>query len=223
MSEVFASLREKLLQAGVRPKSVRRYIVELQYHFDDLTLELQTSGLPHELARQHAFARLGDIDTLSSPLVNDQRFHGLAAKAPWFVFLLGPVLACAAVVAVGVLALVSAAKLEPIRAWFDTFHLTMQFLVVTAFPVLMTWAFAILAMRQRCRVTWIIISTLSSIAFAAAFSVSVTPPSPSQPGELSFGLALPSLLHLLTLVLLATPPIFLGMIHKQRTGHFSGE
>lgn len=222
MSEMFASLHEQLLRAGVRPKAARRYIAELRDHFDDLMLEMEESGHPTDEARQLALARLGDIDALALPMVSDRRFHGLAGKAPWAVFLVGPVFACTVSAALGIFLLIWAAKLEPSRVWFDAFHFATQFLIVSAFPILLAWAFAFVAMRQRCRLAWVIVSALLSIAFAAGFNMSVTPPSPNQPGEFSIGVALPSLSHLLFLTLLAMTPTLLGLLYRERTQHVRG-
>lgn len=208
MPDAFASLHEQLLRAGVRPKTVRRYIAELRDHLDDLTLELEADGLAADEARQHALARLGGIDALALPMISDRRFHSLAGRVPWAVFLMGPPLAFVAFMAMGASALVCVAKLEPLPMWFDSFHEAMQFLVVIACPVLTMWVFMFLAARQRCRPVWPFASTTLSVAFAGALSLSVTPPLPTQAGEISIGATLPSLSYLLALMLLAMAPMF---------------
>lgn len=208
MPDPFAMLRERLLRAGVRPKIVGRYIIELQDHLDDLTLELEAEGLSANEARGRAFARLGNVDALALPMISDRRFHSLAGRVPWAVFLMGPPLAFAAFMAMGASALVYVAKIEPLPMWFDSFHGATQFLVLIACPVLTMWVFMFLAARQRCRPAWPLASTTLSVAFAGALSLSVTPPLPTQAGEISIGATLPSLSYLLALMLLAMAPMF---------------
>lgn len=108
MPDPFAVLRERLLRAGVRPRTVSRYVSELREHLDDLTLELEAEGFPIEDARQRAYSRLGSIDTLALPMISDRRFHSWAARTPWAVFVLAPVVGYGLIVALLTLALGSA-------------------------------------------------------------------------------------------------------------------
>ncbi|MGI9203327.1 MAG: hypothetical protein ACR2Q3_04930 [Woeseiaceae bacterium] len=56
----FADLQHRLLGSGVAAIHVRRIIVELSDHFDDLRLEALANGASSEAAQKEAESRLGD-------------------------------------------------------------------------------------------------------------------------------------------------------------------
>jgi hypothetical protein len=92
----FPELRERLLRAGIAPRHVHRYISELTDHLADLTAEEQSRGLSPSDAHSTALLRLGNPDTLAHAIIAQPRLHSLAARAPWAVFALAPLLSLAA-------------------------------------------------------------------------------------------------------------------------------
>lgn len=121
MPDLFPVLRERLPRAGVRPGTVSRYLSELQEHLDDLTSEIEAEGFPTEEARQRAYSRLGSIDALALPIISNRRFHSWAARTPWAVFVLAPIVGYGLIVALLTLALTSAVpvRLPTGLAWQD--------------------------------------------------------------------------------------------------------
>ena len=87
----FDRLSERLLDAGIAPRHVRRYVRELSDHFDDLVREERADGAAKELAETRALARLGNDDTLAEAMLSRPELRSLTARFPWAVFGLGPI------------------------------------------------------------------------------------------------------------------------------------
>jgi hypothetical protein len=59
-----ASLAQRLYEAGIAPRHIKRTITELDDHFDDLVEELAATGLPGPDAEAHALRRIGSAEDL---------------------------------------------------------------------------------------------------------------------------------------------------------------
>jgi hypothetical protein len=75
----FETLREALLKGGVAPRHVRRYLAELSEHLDDLTAQQCEAGYDAEDAAIRARAKLGSDTELAGAMLEQKRFHSLAA------------------------------------------------------------------------------------------------------------------------------------------------
>ena len=60
----FERLRVRLLKGGIAPKYVRRNLLELRNHFEELVDQKQAEGLSESQARSSAIEMLGDEDKL---------------------------------------------------------------------------------------------------------------------------------------------------------------
>jgi hypothetical protein len=85
------NVRELLLRAGIPPRHASRYVNELREHLADLEAQELASGLGAAAARQRALALLGDETQLAQAMI-DKSPRSLAARAPWSVLALLPVL-----------------------------------------------------------------------------------------------------------------------------------
>ena len=81
----FLLLRERLLQAGVAPKRVRRYLAELSDHLDDLIRQQHAAGYSGEDGQSRARALLGSDEELAQGWLTDPRLKSFTARAPWAV------------------------------------------------------------------------------------------------------------------------------------------
>ena len=79
----FEALRERLLQAGIAPRHVRRYLAELDDHLDDLIQVQRDAGYDTDDAEIRARARLGDDDDLTKAMLARPALYSLPARAPW--------------------------------------------------------------------------------------------------------------------------------------------
>ena len=78
----FDRLSERLLQAGIAPRHVRRYVRELGDHFDDLVREERAGGAGRELAETRALSRLGNDDDSGRCHAVAARLRSLTARFP---------------------------------------------------------------------------------------------------------------------------------------------
>jgi hypothetical protein len=83
MSKPFSELRERLLEAGIAPRHVRRYLRELADHLSDLKAEEERSGQSRVDTESAALRRLGRIDDLASAMIERREFQSWAVRAPW--------------------------------------------------------------------------------------------------------------------------------------------
>lgn len=88
--KAFDALRERLLEAGVAPRHVRRYLGELADHLVDLTAEEERTCHSRADAELAALARLGKIDDLAKAMIEQRQFQSWSARAPWAVFGIAP-------------------------------------------------------------------------------------------------------------------------------------
>lgn len=86
-------VRERLLRAGIAPRHVNRYIMELRDHLTDLISRERSAGLTAEAAQLKAHAILGTEEQLVQAMIERGTPKSLAAKAPWAVFGLFPLVA----------------------------------------------------------------------------------------------------------------------------------
>ena len=92
MPTLLEELRNRLLRAGVAPRHVARYVTELAEHFEDLLLEEKRTTTDSEAAERSALKRLGNLETLTQAMVARSELHSWSLRAPWAVFILGPML-----------------------------------------------------------------------------------------------------------------------------------
>src|SRR5580692_11265746 len=99
MQPSFDSLRERLLRAGIAPRRVRRYLAELREHLADLTERERASGLDPRQASERALSLLGGDAELAKAMIDKGCGRSLAARAPWAVFVMSPLLLLVAALA----------------------------------------------------------------------------------------------------------------------------
>jgi hypothetical protein len=163
----FDNLQETLLNGGVAPRHVRRYLAELRDHLEDLTARQREAGYEGEDATARARALLGHDQELATAMLEQKQFRSWAARAPWAVFLLLPPLAA---IAIGLIFIGSLLVLgiyhgflgmqsPPPPQWFQL--LATDVVVITNLamtPLAATW-FAAIAARQRLNSVWPLAAT----------------------------------------------------------------
>ena len=95
----FDRFRASLLRSGVAPRNVRRAVLELGDHYDDLVDEAIASGLDRSDAEQRARAELGDLDVIAADIAARQELRSWARHHPKLAVAIYP-LACVAVLPV---------------------------------------------------------------------------------------------------------------------------
>ena len=88
----FENVREQLLRAGIAPRHATRYVTELREHLADLVAQERASGLDARQADERALGILGTDAQLIRAMIDKGAPRSLAARAPWSVFAVLPVI-----------------------------------------------------------------------------------------------------------------------------------
>jgi threonine/homoserine/homoserine lactone efflux protein len=177
MPKQFHELRERLLNAGVAPRHVQRYLKELADHLADLRAEEVRAGRGRAEAESAELGRLGSIDDLSKAMIEQRRFQSWCARAPWAAFGLAPLLFLAVAYFIACFILWSGWKIFlpgadtpfgnnttpiPIYSFQNIYFQDGRFIYFTS-PVLIGWVIGLVAARQRLSMAW---PTLSLVLIA---------------------------------------------------------
>jgi hypothetical protein len=183
LHEPFEHLRETLLQGGVAPRHVRRYLAELREHLQDLTTQQQAAGHDPQDAVLRARALLGSDGELAAAMLEQKQFRSLAARAPWAVFLLLPPLTAIAIgmVLIGSLVALGAyydligLHAPPPPPWFQALATNVVAIANLAMmPLAATW-FTAIAARQRLKLAWPLATTVLLLILFIYSDVSFVP------------------------------------------------
>ena len=197
MSLSFESVREQLLRAGIAPRHVGRYVVELREHMADLTDRERRAGLDGKAAGERARELLGSDAQLVQAMI-DKTPRSIAARAPWAAFTLLPVVALlAAIFAIDVSMM---RLLDPVHgAWRAEVSNSNDGLIAavsfaTSYlvgPAIAAGCVA-LAVRQRLstRWMWIGLGLIAVISGLFGFYIHILPAMNGRPAGTAFG-ALP--------------------------------
>ena len=165
----YRRLSERLLEAGIAPRHVRRTVRELSDHYDDLVREEIAGGASRELAETRALSRLGTEDDLAAAMLARPELRSFMARFPWAVFGMGPVALLALSILGGLYFEVWLIDHTSFAwAWFHMqpspasariatkVYTTYNTLVTFGGPLLFAWIFYWIGSRQRMPKVWII-------------------------------------------------------------------
>jgi hypothetical protein len=162
MAKPFQQLRERLLQAGVAPRHVQRYVNELTDHLADLRTEEQRAGRSPADAESAALNRLGGMDELARAMMDRRDVQAWSVRAPWATFGVAPIVLLAAAYFIALFILWSGWKLllsgteSPfVRVdGFSMFYFGVGRLIYYGSPILIGWGIGLVAARQRLSPLW---------------------------------------------------------------------
>lgn len=92
----FDAFRASLLRAGVAPRNVRRAVLELGEHYDDLVDDAVAGGMGRTDAERQACCELGDLQAIASEIAARPELRSWAWQYPKLALVFYP-LACLAV------------------------------------------------------------------------------------------------------------------------------
>jgi hypothetical protein len=189
MSKPFDELRERLLRDGIAPRRVRRYIAELEDHLNELRAQ--------EGSEAAALARLGTAEGLAKPMLDRREFRSWTARAPWAVMVLGPTLTMIVTgyaLWFGVVQLMLFYRgITPLPDRVFPMPLQNFVHVAAAFtalilPLMIGWAAAGIAIRQRLRPLWPLIGLVLFAVISGTFGIEFRfAKTPDELNELTFG------------------------------------
>lgn len=230
MHRSFDELRERLLRAGIAPRHVRRYLAELTDHWADLTAEEQRAGRDRAEAESAAFARLGEVDHLAKAMIDQRQFQSISARAPWLIFGLAPICLLASAYFAACAILWSGWKIFLPGA--DTPFVRIDGLAILYFgagrwlyygaPVLIGWAVALIAARQRFTAVWPLVCFFLLALIGGITQVHATRAVPGGVRQISLGFIPPlqgvsyALFHDLIILALTALPYLISRFQKPR-------
>jgi hypothetical protein len=203
MLQSFEPLREELLRAGLAPGRVRRYVDELQEHLIDLTERERASGLDSKQARGRAMALLGNDRELAQAMIEKVSSRSLAARAPWTVFVLSPLLML--VCAVLLIDICMMNLLWPVQGLTlaqmpERYRVLIRLTSVAAnyLPAaLLAGGCIAIALRQRVvsRAVWLGLAVIALVGATFGFHVHVSSPQGGPEGQMAYGAVALAYLH----------------------------
>jgi hypothetical protein len=230
VEERFNELREALLQTGVAKHNVRRAMLEIESHFQQLIDEECGRGARYHDARIEAHRRLGTNEVLVQRYAARPELLAWSRRWPAVCFMLLPVIVYLTVAAVTLMAvLVVAHQMAPYLHNIHiaprvtrTIALAARILFLWFFPLFVGTAFAILAYRRRVALRWPIFGIFSISALVSLINVDVTFTGGPTPGEVGAGIgispeSLPGqVTRAAILTALALLPLWLALRKAQR-------
>jgi hypothetical protein len=231
VSKRFDHLQERLLQAGIAPRHVRSYLVELNEHFNDLVEAQLAIGQDLEEATVRARTLIGDDEKLTQAMLATPGLRSLTARAPWLIFgilpplmlILGILMVLMVLMAIGIAGgfLVPHHSLINAPAWFRQAATASDFVFNFVVGPLLAWALAGTADRQRLNPAWPLLAITIITAFGLHLTIGF-----NKPHQIELGLTslLPFIplggahrpLFLSQTVLIVLPGLWLLMQQKAR-------
>ncbi|MBB5317491.1 hypothetical protein [Tunturibacter empetritectus] len=204
MATPFYELRERLLQAGVAPRYVTRYLRELADHLADLTAEEERAGRSPTEAKSAALLRLGATDDLAKAMTAQRQLQAWSVRAPWAIFCLAPLSLLATAYFIACLILWSGWRI--FLPGIDTPFVRIDGLAILYFgigwslyvaaPTLLGWAIGLIAARQRLNLVWPTIGWILLALIGGTAKVHAHRPNlPAKVGHISMSFTLGPLLQ----------------------------
>lgn len=142
-------------------------------------------------------------------MISDRRFHSWAARMPWAVFVLAPILGYGLIVALLALALTSVVSPGAAPNWFGTAGRAAGHFSSLLFPLMAAWLLGVAALRQRSPPLWPLLGIVLTMVVATTTRLQIQTPDSTRAGEIGVALAAPSAVQLAALFLAAFAPLLL--------------
>jgi hypothetical protein len=193
----FENVREQLLLAGMAPRHARRYVTELREHLTDLAAQERAAGRDAREAKERALAFMGSDTQLIQAVLDQGTPRSLAARAPWSVFTVLPVVLLVAAIVVTNISMMK--LLWPVRglataellAGYGSLIAAVSFFTSYLLGPLLAAGCIAIALRQRLasRWLWIGLALIALVSGPLGFHMHVIPSEGGGPGGTVFSAA----------------------------------
>jgi hypothetical protein len=194
----FNELREALLRAGVGTRHVRRAVLEIENHCQQLIDEERERGASDHDARIEAHRRLGTNLVLVQRYAARPELLAWSHRWPSIWFLLLPLITYLAVSAATLMVVMAVA--HQMAPYLHQIHVAPQvtyriglaarIVLLWLFPLFVATAFAVLAYRRRVALRWPLIGIVLISALASLINVVVRFTGGPAPGAVGAGIGL---------------------------------
>jgi hypothetical protein len=194
----FNELREELLRAGVGARHVRRAVLEIQSHFQQLIDEECERGASDRDAHMEAHRRLGTNLVLVQRYAARPELHAWSRRWPSIWFLLLPLITYLAVFAATFMAVLAVA--HQMAPYLQQIHIAPQMtygidlaariVLLWLLPSFVSTAFAVLAYRRRVSLRWSLLGIVLISVLASLINVGVKFTGGLTPGSVGAGIGL---------------------------------
>lgn len=191
--------RTALISGGVKPKVVRRTILELRDHYNDLRHQYLQQGLSEQASAVEADRQMGEPDIIVREVLRRPELKSLISTYPKSAFLGAPVL-CYLLVIIAWLALMFLTVFlaeawspqlmaYPTSIWLVALMQSLEFFMNFGLPVFLACLFVLLA-QDRDIPRWMIPGCILIVALLGSlFSVHIGfPQSPDESGVIGISL-----------------------------------
>jgi hypothetical protein len=231
----FDELRDALLEAGVAERKVRRAVMEIENHFQQLIEEECERGAGANDARIKAHVLLGTNEVLVLDYAARPELRTWARRWPAIWFMLLPLIAYIGICAATLLAVLAIANhmapyLHQAHVALEVTHavdLAARIVFLWLFPLVVAAAFAVFAYRRRVPLRWPFAGIALISALASLVNVGVKFTGGPTPGEVGAGIgfspeSLPGqLTRAVVLASLAMVPLWFAIRRQQRDSHMN--
>jgi hypothetical protein len=192
----FSELREGLLRAGVATRNIRRAVLEIEGHFQQLVDEEIARGAPDHLARSEAHRLLGRNQTLVQRYAAQPELRAWSRRWPaiWFTLVALAAYLALSISSLAILHTVVEHLSDYLRHVYIAPQVTYRIdllariVFLWLFPWFVANAFAVLAYRRRVALHWPIAGIVAVSVLASPINVTVTLTGGPSPGEYGAGI-----------------------------------
>jgi len=107
-------MRIELLRGGVSPKFVKRSLIELDTHFQDLKDQAMNDGFSEEEADEKAGATIGSENILIKEILNKKELKTWSWRYPKMLYIFGPIITLILSFAILLISLMSIQSVTPV-------------------------------------------------------------------------------------------------------------
>jgi hypothetical protein len=191
----FSELRDGLLKAGISRRNVRRAVLEVEDHFNELAAEASARGLDENHARLQAHEALGANQLLIERYAARPELRAWPNRWPAMWFILVPS-GCYLAISAAAMAMLFAA-VSQMSAQLHQIHIAPRVTFIIAliarvlflgfFPASIAAVFGVLAYRRRIPLRWPVAGILLVSLLASLINVEFTLTGGSSAGQIGAG------------------------------------
>ncbi len=179
----FKRLRMRLLKGGIAPKFVKRTIMEMSAHLEDLIKQEKQNGVSEAEARALAFSALGDEDALVSETLAKKELMSWSRRYTKSFYLIVPLVCyfifmfCLLYFGIGTISDIAQADRDgELQTFLIYFARTVLFCIEYVITPFLALVFTYIAIRRNVHMMWPLIGIVVLSFFGSGFETILREP-----------------------------------------------